>query len=929
MVGVLLATLFAAVVVRTENPGWEHVVADAVLSPTGGGADDSAVLQRALDEVGERRGGGTVFLKAGTWVLKGPLVIPANTAIKGDYAPDAARRSTLLEVRFGKGDEKGQSPLTLLAGACVQGVWIHYPEQSLEEPIPYPWTIVHGADKQRRNAGCPDHQTVRDVTIANAWKGIRIGPAWNELHTVRNVRMTALAAGFYADSCTDIGRLIDLTVSPEVWAGSGLKGAPDADALERYLKASGAIAVEYGRSDWEYVWGLKVRGYVVGLKYGRGSRGESNSVIADSEFVACGDGLELDELNRVGLAAYDVRFVRCGNPARLTKRFQSVVQFDACDFGGGRILDESNGVGVKIVNPGRGERLRHRPMAMPRPESARLVDASDFGLDAKAEDNAGAIRRALDRCAALGGGTVYVPAGYYAVKSGVTVPSGVELRGSSPAPHHTCSGGSVLLVRYGKGDEDGEPTVRLEPKSGLRGMTVWYPENPRENPQPYPWAVRSLGEDTYLMDVCIANAWRVADFATFPSGGHRISYLSGNGWKDGLKVGNSGRDGWVEETLFNPHYSHRLPGDLPFVAGVPPADWKNRPDLWTPSRWMRKRFDAHAFENCAREHIRGTFVYAAREGMAFRGTTRARVVMHGTDTGARGVEVDLAEKGEVDAALVQLTPYETDSGLAPAGFHFAPGDRGTCAFRASQLWCEQPTVVAEGGGRAFFECANSLSSPVVVRSGTLVFTDFRLAKCDDSDWIERSAAAHVTAQRSGGYPIDESRLPTVPPTDVVLDMSSACPPDDRLAWGTGKLDVESWSLRTANGEARFAAKIVSKGHAYVYPLFWRGETTVGPNTRLVVTAKALNDFSAKPNRFSFDLMFADGTVARETGGPLLIGKTSTEGFTRFRIPLRRHCGKTIVSLMGRIDVRNAPGDYGMAFGEVRISNPTGNLVKKE
>lgn len=918
MCGTLLAALAAVVVVQTENPSWEHVVADAVLAPAGKGTDDSAAIQRALDEVGEKHGGGTVFLKAGAWVLKGPLVVPANTAVKGDYAPNGAARSTVLEVHFGAGDETGPNPLTLLPGACVQGVWIHYPEQSLENPRAYPWTIVHGKDRKRRNAGCPDHQTIRDVTIVNAWKGIRIGPEWNELHTVRDVRMTALAAGFYGDDCTDIGRLIGLTVSPKVWAESGLAGSPEEDRLRRYLKERGSVAVEFGRSDWEYVWRLRVEGYAVGLKYGRGKRGESNSVVADSVFVDCRKGLELNELNNVGLAVHDARFSHCETPVLLTKRFHSVAQFDACDFGGGVIRDESEGKGVTIVNPGNGRPIRHLSMEMPSPASAQLVEAVDFGLDATADDNAGAIQRALDRCAALGGGTVFVPSGYYNVRSGVRVPTGVELRGSSPAPHHTCSGGSVLLVRYGKGEADGEPTVRLEPKSGLRGLTVWYPENPRDDPQPYPWAVRSLGSDTYLMDVCIANAWRMVDFATYPSGGHRISYLSGNGWKDGLKVGNADRDGWVEETLFNPHYSHRLPRDLPLVEGVPPAAWKARPDLWTPSRWMRKRFDAHVFEDCVREHVRGTFVYAARNGLVLRGKTRADVVMHGTDTGAHGVEVALSESGRIEAALVQLTPYETDSGLESAGFHFAPEDRGKSLFRASQLWVEQPTIVAEGGGRSVFACANSLSSTVIARSGTLDFADFRFAKFDDHCWLERSGTATVSALRSGGYPIDESRLPKTPPKDVTFDMTTACPPENQLAWGTGKLDVDSWSLLTTNGTALFRAKISSRGHAYVYPLFWRGETSVGPNTRFVATAKALNEFSAKARRFSFDLMFSDGTVARETGGPLWIGKTSTDVFTCFQIPLRRSCGKTIVAIMGRVDVRNEPGDYGMAFGEVKL-----------
>ena len=250
--------------------------------------------------------------------------------------------------------------------------------------------------------------------------------------------------------------------------------------------------------------------------------------------------------------------------------------------------------------------------------------ATDFGLSTNADDNAAALQRALD--AAKGGGTVYVPAGMYSFKGPVTVPTGVELLDSSAAPHHTAAGGSVLLVRYGKGDENGAPFISLAPKSGLRGVLVWYPENPVLDPEPYPWAVRSLGEDTWLADVCIANAWRGADFATHPSGGHRIAYLSGVAWQKMLVIGNSSRRGWVEETLFNPHYSQRLAFNLPHVDGKPPAECPAGGVNIPVQSWnMRRRLEAHVFTDCADERIRGTFVFAAKDGMAFRGKNRATV----------------------------------------------------------------------------------------------------------------------------------------------------------------------------------------------------------------------------------------------------------------------------------------------------------------
>ena len=484
------------VAVKTVNPAWEVVVADDVMDPPTGG-DAAPAIQARLDALGAS-GGGTLFLKAGTYRIASPVVLPINTCLKGDYAASALGKSTILAIVAGRGDENGEPAFRMGTSSALQGLVFHYPEQTLDAPTPYPWT-VRAKMKPRR---APDHQTIRDCTFVNAWQAIAIGPEPNELHTFRDVRICALKTG-------------DVEVSPRVWSASGLPGAPDERRLRDWLKAHDTLGAWYGRSDWEYIWRLNVDGYRTGCRFAQGKRGTSNAVMDESRFVWCETGLEVDRVNGVGLAVYDTRFDRCAQSSLMTTNFATVVQFLACDFGGKPPVNKGKLLSNIIVKDGNGEPVRHEPMAWPRPAYGRLVVATDFGLSTNADDNAAALQRALD--AAKGGGTVYVPAGMYSFKGPVTVPAGVELRGSSAAPHHTAAGGSVLLVRYGKGDENGAPFISLAPKSGLRGVLVWYPENPVLDPEPYPWAVRSLGEDTWLADVCIANAWRGADFACSPT----------------------------------------------------------------------------------------------------------------------------------------------------------------------------------------------------------------------------------------------------------------------------------------------------------------------------------------------------------------------------------------------------------------------------
>ena len=913
---VSLAAIAKPVVVKTENPTWEVVVADDVMEPPAASVDAAPEIQRRAKALVE---GGTLFLKAGVYRIASPVAIPANVTLKGDYSKDDPSRSTVLAIYHGRGDEEGEPTFSFDTSSGLQGLWFHYPEQTLANPTPYAWTVKCS----KRPTRAPDNQTVRDCTFVNAWRAISIGPEGNELHTLRDVRICALKTGFHVDSTTDIGRIVGVEVSPVVWSASGLAGAPSEADLRAYLLAHDTTGADYGRSDWEYVWRLRVDGYKVGCRFSKGSRGVSNAVMVESSFVRCGTGLEVNELNGVGLAVYDTSFDCLDFSARATERFTTVVQFLACTFKPAAPANGGGKLSHFIVKDGRGVPLRHLPMAWPRPASDRFFLATDYGMSVTNPCNAAALQRALDAAGAAGGGTVYVPGGWYDFRAGVTVPTGVELRGNSATPHHTAAGGSVFMVRFGKGDEGGTPFVRLAAGAGLRGLCVWYPESPVYNPDPYPWAVRSLGENCWLADVNVANAWQGVDFMTHPSAGHRIAYLSGVAWKRMLFVGNSSGRGWVEDTLFNPHYSQRLPPKFPTVLGAQPADFpKPGPGYSVQSCRMRKQLEAHVFRDCADERIRGTFVYAAMDGLSFQGRNRAKVLMHGTDTAARGVEIAQAAGGELSCALVQLTPFETMSGKESAGFHFAPDDAGTSVFRASQLWVNKPTVIAEGKGRALFECANSLSGPVYARSGELRFDAFRFSSAQD-EWLVKSGAAKVTAEDSGEFPFPEAALPKEPPLDVTIDCEKTRPLENQVAKRGGLRKAKDCFCRVEDGALRFHADLVDPAYAFYYADIWVGKSPIWPKTRLRYRIKPLSELAARGDGVTFDFLFTDGTVMRESGRMVSHAPQKVGEWRDVSLSLRGFVGKTIERIMIRTDHRGAPGVYDVLFDDIRLVTASG------
>lgn len=706
----------AAEVVRTVHPQRDVIIAERVLVPNAGaGTGDARRLQSAIDDVA-RLGGGTVFLAKGTYTVDAPIVLKRGVTLRGDYDAVHPADSTVLAIVSGAGDEEGPAAFSLEHGSGLVGLVFHYPNQSLDKPVPYPWTVR----SHLHHAG--NNQTIDDCTFVNSWRAIAIGPETNECHTFRRVRICALKTGFFIDMTTDIGRVYETTVSPSVWTESAFPGAPDQASLAAYLKAHGAVAADYARSDWEFVRGLAVDNYHVGVQFHRGkSPVGMNGVMAACRITDCDRAVVADAMNEVGLAVYDSDFARNATNLVCSSAFDSVILLHSCRFPdgplvlgpkgtvnlracavGGEIETTAGGRLMRDDAPAAGE-VKYEPMAFARPQGGKVVFAE---VDPKAEDCTAAIQAALDGVAA---GTVYLPAGVYRCRGTLIVPSGVELRGASAVPHHTMSGGTVLFVTGGRGEAEGTPFVSLQPGSGLRGLSFWYPEQDVGAPVAYPWTVRSLGPGCWLTDVNIANSWQGADFGTHPSDGHRISYFSGGFYRTGLKVGNSATTGWVEDVQMNTHYVYRRPGNHPLRE--PKGPYKGEPPFMLYQRdWLQ----GLVFDGCADERITGTFLYAARDGIVFNGKMKASVLIHGTDTGCRAFTVKTEKGSSVTGALVQLVALgrQVESSIS-----VPDGNAGDLTLLATQFWPRYPLLDQYGTGHTVLDQFNGVAGPVRVHSG--------------------------------------------------------------------------------------------------------------------------------------------------------------------------------------------------------------------
>ena len=1006
-VAVLVAAVTAATwagpqAVTPRFPTSDLVIAEEIVTPPAATDTDAApLLQAAIDRTAQR-GGGTVFAAAGTYRIASRIIVREGVTLRGDFSAQAPGAGTLLSITADKGREDAPATFSIERGGGLVGLTFWYPEQRLPDPVPYPWTI--------KNATMPanDNQTVADCTFVNAWKAICIGPDGNELHTFRNLKICALKTGIEIDSTTDIGRISKVTVAPAVWLESGLPGVPSASALRDHLLREDTVGVMIGRSDWEYIWRLEVFGYRRGLVFRKGARGTTNAVMAESRLTGCGRACEVQALNQVGLSAYCCEFAGTEHAWFGTPSFDAVVQFHSCRFDGVTANDGSGVVtfhacdlataDVTCVPDGQltamdcalgratlaarrvrllgfdaakarvdgldaaGDVMVHAaacgkagepvvwgdPPPFPRPKSDALFVVTAFGASPEREDNAAAFQAALDKAGANpGGGTVYVPGGRYAFRGDIVVPTGVELRGCSDVPHHTVSGGTVLLVYHNRGAESGSPFVSLAGGSGLRGVTFWYPEQPLKAPEPYPWTVRALGKHCWLKDVTIGNAWQAVDLATHRSDGHRVSYLAGAMFRRGLFLGGCKATGWIEDVQFNPHYACRLPKDLPRVEGERPGDVGGR-----VIQFQREHLEGIVIRDCRDARLRGTFLYAAYDGLAFRGDCRAQVLMHGTDTGSRAVVFEMTRGARVDMALTQLVSL---GDWAQAAIVTLPADRGTARLLNSQMWAGPATAILEGSGTVRLEQFNTLTGPIEARAGRLEVLNGVFDRVL-SPHLSFSAPARGevvgTLFERGPLRVEADRrhvrtfansLSTVPPAldpgDMPTQLASGFEPGepaavvDTVATRGGGLrrvsDNRCGAVERADAHSgRYAVRLAGvsddPAYSFVYQTLFKQPVFVMPDTVLTYWFKPLNESGRGTG---IDLLFADGKTLRQSGSVDRDGISTFPGvkrgrldaWTQITVPLGKFAGNTIVTVMAAYDTRKGGGRFESLFDDLRIA----------
>ncbi|MBR0303242.1 MAG: hypothetical protein IJQ80_05285, partial [Clostridia bacterium] len=180
-------------------------------------------------------------------------------------------------------------------------------------------------------------------------------------------------------------------------------------------------------------------------------------------------------------------------------------------------------------------------------------------------DVSSALQKVLNE-AGKTGGVVYIGGGYYLLNNYLTVPAGVELRGSAGAPGRDQGGvtkGTVLLAAYGDGPDQtpsSRALITLGSGAGVNRLRIVYHKNGPSNGADIKtaYAIRGNGDHVYCVNCAILGAAYGIDFSGCDH--HYIKKLCSACYYNVMKVG--GDNGVVEGCLQNGTVMQRIGSSL-------------------------------------------------------------------------------------------------------------------------------------------------------------------------------------------------------------------------------------------------------------------------------------------------------------------------------------------------------------------------------
>lgn len=464
----------------TDSPVVAEVVATDLpyrADPTGK-TDSTFAIQAAIDEC-ESRGGGTVYLPAGEYLVTSTVYVASGVVLRGDWQdPDTveagkAEYGTVILARpdpledHERDDLSAKPLMNLLSNSGAVGLTFYYPDQNAQNPIPYGYT-VHSYSNNTA--------TVRDITLLNSYRGVGASLSSGDTHCImqlESLRICALESGVEMDGSRDVGYTVDVRVSPSYWSEAGGNyRCQDATALKKFCREN-AVGITIKALDDEHFSTLSVEGCRTGIHIAQPVNGAAYwGLIYDVTVEDCTYGIIADAVNDYGGISLARATIDADEYAILSRSPKGAIKLcgieltgtgDVVATNGARIIwDRETDVSDYEVDYGDYDRPADHMYVAP----VKRLSASNRDISVE-------LQTTLDE-AGKTGGVVYLPAGFYTLTAPVTVPAGVELRGATDIyvySHVESEVCGTILFNY----VDDGAAITLKDGAGVNAMTIFSP----------------------------------------------------------------------------------------------------------------------------------------------------------------------------------------------------------------------------------------------------------------------------------------------------------------------------------------------------------------------------------------------------------------------------------------------------------------------
>lgn len=545
-----------AQIVQTLYPTDYPVVADILASdydidPTGVN-DSTKGIQAALSAM-SKLGGGTVFLPAGTYRINGTLTMPKYVTLQGDWqnpkeVRDGRSYGTVLMLypkeQQTEEDALQKGVIRMGGRDGLRGLTLFFPEQNPTAPKIYP----HAIYAERGGLS-----TIEHVTILNAYSGIGAaldGQNTCSQMTIRDVYGTYLHTGVALYNSADVGIVEKYEISPDFWSNCRLGTTYTRDQITAATRG-GAIGMKMGDLEWTEFSSVSLSDLKYGLFIDDGFRISFAGSFYDLQVRDCDYGMYVKQLDqRWGMVITHATLE--GSVYAVENTTTGYIKASDTTY-----LGQTKGIHITdcLDNTVTAPDTTGATDARHIVPKAQLYTASL--LDTYEIDSSELLQDVLDK-AGKTGGIVYVPAGTYLLDRPVTVPEGVELRGSN-AIRTACDTdtdvGTTFYVTYGTGSEYhhnvDKAAITLSKNAGMSGIKVLFIRNDSaalaQDGCKSVYAVRGEGENVYVENCMIAGSGYGIDFRGCDN--HYISGLMA--WCYYNIIAAGGKNGVIKNSMAN------------------------------------------------------------------------------------------------------------------------------------------------------------------------------------------------------------------------------------------------------------------------------------------------------------------------------------------------------------------------------------------